>query len=155
MLPRLYSYPKIIVPAVGLLVCWRYIDRPSPWRLAAISIVTTIAFYLRFDYGALFGVAVAAALLVRHWGAWREYSLVALRFGLVVALLCAPYVLFQLAWGELTSGPGSGRLVHLLRGDDVVSLAVPDLPEERPLVSFREAGPLSTVRWSAVIDRRQ
>jgi hypothetical protein len=155
MLPRLYSYPKIIVPALGLLVCWRYIDRPSPLRLAAVSIVTAIAFYLRFDYGALFGVAAATALLVRHWGAWRECALVALRFALVVVLLCAPYVLFQVAWGELTSGPGSGRLTHLLRGDDVVSLAVPELPEERPLVSFRPAGPLSTVRWRSEIDRRQ
>lgn len=155
MLPRLYSYPKIIIPALGLLACWRYVDRPSSWRLAAISLVTVVAFYLRFDYGALFGLTAAVALIARHWAAWRELSTVAFRYGLVVVLLCAPYVLFQLARGELTSGPGSGRLTHLLRGDDVVSLGVPALPDERPLVSFRPAGPLSTVRWKAEVDPGQ
>ena len=156
MLPRLYSYPKIIIPAVGLLACWRYIDRPSPWRLTALSLVTVVAFYLRFDYGAFFGLTAAVALIARHWGAWREFLTVALRYGVVVVLLCAPYVLFQLAAGELTSGPSSGRLTHLLRGDDVVSLAMPEVPQERPLVRFRPAGPLATVRWKPDVasDRR-
>ena len=148
MLPRLYSYPKIIVPALGLLACWRYIDRPSFGRLAAVSLITAVAFYLRFDYGALLGLAVAAALMVRHWQQWRSLFTAALQYGAVVVLLCAPYVLLQLTAGVLSSGPGSGRLTHLLRGDDVVSLAVPDIPDERPLVWFRPAGPLATVRWN-------
>ncbi len=155
MLPRLYSYPKIIVPALGLLACCRYVDRPSPWRLAAISAVTVVAFYLRFDYGALMGGAAGVALIARHWGAWRDLGAALLRYGLVVVRLCAPYVLFQAGRGVLSSGPSSGRLTHLLRGDDVVSLAVPDLPADQPVVMFRPAGPLSTVRWKAEVSAAQ
>lgn len=147
MLPRLYSYPKIIIPAVGLLACWRYVDRPWPGRLVALSLVTIIAFYLRFDYGALFGLTALATLVSRHYGEWGKLLSATIRYGLVVVLLCAPYVLLQLSAGELTSGPSSGRLTHLLRGDDVVSLAMPEVPTERPLVRFRPAGPLATVRW--------
>lgn len=157
MLPRLYSYPKIIIPALGLLACWRYIDRPSSRRLIVLSVITAVAFYLRFDYGALFGCTVAVALGARHWGQWRDLMTAALRYGLVVVLLCAPYVVLQLtAGGVLASGPGSGRLTHLLRGDDVVSLAMPEIPQERPLVWFRPAGPLATVRWQPDLadDRR-
>jgi hypothetical protein len=147
MLPRLYSYPKIIIPAVGLLACWRYIVRPSSRQLIVLSVITAVAFYLRFDYGALFGCTVAVALGARHWSQWRDMVTAALRYGLVVILLCAPYVVLQLTAGVLSSGPGSGRLTHLLRGDDVVSLAMPEIPSERPLVWFRPAGPLATVRF--------
>src|SRR5688572_4386690 len=157
MLPRLYSYPKIIIPAVGLLACWRYIDRPSSRRLIVLSVITAVAFYLRFDYGALFGCTVTVALGARHWSQWRDLMTAALRYGVVVVLLCAPYVVLQLtAGGVLSSGPGSGRLTHLLRGDDVVSLAMPEIPSARPLVWFRPAGPLATVRWQPDLadDRR-
>jgi hypothetical protein len=147
MLPRLYSYPKIIIPAVGLLACWRYIDRPTPRSLVALSVITAIAFYLRFDYGAVFGCTVAVALAARHWSHWRDLTTAALRYGIVVIVLCAPYVVLQLTAGVLSSGPGSGRLTHLLRGDDVVSLAMPEIPSERPLIWFRPAGPLATVRF--------
>src|SRR5688572_12457059 len=147
MLPRLYSYPKIIIPAVGLLACWRYIDRPSSRQLIVLSVITAVAFYLRFDYGALFGCTVAVALGARHWSQWRDMMAAAWRYGLVVILLCAPYVVLQLTAGVLSSGPGSGRLTHLLRGDDVVSLAMPEIPSERPLIWFRPAGPLATVRF--------
>ncbi len=68
MLPRLYSYPKIIIPAIGLLACWRYIDRPSSPRLVVLAVITAVAFYLRFDYGALFGCTVAVALVAHGTG---------------------------------------------------------------------------------------
>ncbi len=156
MLPRLYSYPKIIVPALGLLACWRYIDGPrrGGWRQSRS--MTVVAFYLRFDYGALCGVTAAVALTARHWGAWRELSMIAIRYGLVVVLLCVPYVLLstRVRW-VLTSGPSSGRLTHLLRGDDVVSLAIPERPEEGPFVRFRPAGPLATVRWKSEVGSGQ
>ena len=34
ILPRLYSYPKVLIPAVALLAAWRFIDRPSRLTLA-------------------------------------------------------------------------------------------------------------------------
>lgn len=148
ILPRLYSYPKIIVPALALLFLWRYVDRPAPSRLAAVALATAVSFYSRFDYGMWVAFAVGASLLARHWRAWRPLATAAMQYACVVVLLCGPYVVMQVAMGGgLTSGPGSGRLRHLLQGEDVVSLGLPGIPSERPLLWFRPAGPLATVRW--------
>jgi hypothetical protein len=152
ILPRLYAYPKIIVPALALLFLWRYVDRPSPLRLAAVALTTAVSFYLRFDYGVWVAVAVGAALLAKHWRAWQQLATATMQYACVVVLLCGPYVVMQFAMGGgLTSGPSSGRLRHLLEGEDVVSLGLPTVPSERPLVRFRPAGPLATVRWDSNI----
>lgn len=147
-MPRLYAYPKMIVPALGLWACWRYLDRPSTARLVVLSLVTAASFYLRFDYGVWLGIAVVAAFVVKYWQEWRPLVTSGLQYGIVVAALCSPYLALQAALGGgISSGPGTGRLSHLLEGEDVVSLGLPRLPEERPLIWFRPSGPLSTVRW--------
>jgi hypothetical protein len=148
MLPRLYSYPKIIIPAVSLLVCWRFIDRPTWPRLAAMCAATAMSFYFRFDHGVWVGAALVAAIVARYAGDWRLCATYSAAFAAGVALLCVPYVLFLLlAGGSVSSGPGTGRLSHLLRGDDIVSLALPKVPDTSPLVYLRPAGPLATVAW--------
>jgi hypothetical protein len=156
MLPRLYSYPKVIIPAVSLLVYWRFVDAPSWRRLAAVCLATAMSFYFRFDHGVWVGVAILAALAVQFAPRWRLLATHALAYSAGVALLCAPFVLFLIAnGGGISSGPGTGRLTHLLRGDDVVSLGLPDVPSERPLVYFRPAGPLATVGWTEGITADQ
>jgi hypothetical protein len=148
VLPRLYSYPKIIVPALGLLLCWRYLDRATPARLAALTVWTAVSFYLRFDYGVWLGMAVMAGTIAAYWRDWRRIATFTLRYAAILALLCGPYVVMQFAMGGgISSGPGTGRLLHLLSGDDLISLAVPSVPSERPLVWFRPPGPLATVGW--------
>ncbi len=152
VLPRLYAYPKMIVPALGLWACWRYLDRPSIARLLVLSVITAASFYLRFDYGVWLGIAVVAAFIVKWWGHWRPLVIGTVQYGIVVTALCSPYLALQAALGGgVSSGPGTGRLSHLLEGEDVVSLALPSLPEERPLIWFRPAGPLSTVRWDSAV----
>lgn len=49
--PRLYSYPKIIVFAVALLVVWWYARRPSVRRAVALAAVTVCALLMRHDFG--------------------------------------------------------------------------------------------------------
>jgi len=156
VLPRLYAYPKIIVPAFGLLLCWRFLDRATPARLAALSAWTAVSFYLRFDYGVWLGMAAAAGIAAAQWRDWRGIATVMLRYAALVALLCGPYVAMQFALGGgISSGPGTGRLVHLLSGEDLVSLALPSVPAERPLVWFRPAGPLATVGWNEDVGEEQ
>jgi hypothetical protein len=156
MLPRLYSYPKVIIPAVSLLAYWRFVETPSWSRLAAVCLATAVSFYFRFDHGLWVGVALGVALLVQFAPRWRQYAMYAGAYAGGVALMCLPFVIFLLArGGALSSGPGTGRLAHLLRGDDVVSLGLPEMPIERPLVYFRPPGPLATVGWAPGITADQ
>ena len=148
VLPRLYAYPKMIVPALGLWACWRYLERASTGRLVVLALITAASFYLRFDYGVWLGVAVVAAFIVKYWQQWRPLVSCGLQYAIVVAALCSPYLALQAALGGgISSGPGTGRLSHLLEGEDVVSLGLPSLPDKGPLIWLRPAGPLSTVRW--------
>ena len=106
------GYPKIIAPALGLVALWRYIDRPSPWRLAITAAMTAVAFYLRFDHGVAVcsrgGRRTCCQTLARVASARR---LPPCSTGLVVLLFCGPWVVFQTTMGgSLSSGPGSGRL---------------------------------------------
>src|SRR5687767_1361204 len=156
MLPRLYSYPKVIIPAVSLLAYWRFVNSPSWSRLVAVCLATAMSFYFRFDHGLWVGVALGTALLVQFAPRWRQCATYAVAYAGGVALLCLPFVIFLLAQGgSLSCGPGTGRLSHLLRGDDVVSLGLPEIPGERPLVYFRPGGPLATVGWAPGITTEQ
>lgn len=156
MLPRLYSYPKVIIPAVSLLAYWRFVETPSWSRLVAVCLATAVSFYFRFDHGLWVGVALGIALLVQFAPRWRQCAMYAGAYAGGVALICLPFVIFLLAQGgTLSSGPGTGRLTHLLRGDDVVSLGMPEVPVERPLVYFRPPGPLATVGWAPGITADQ
>ena len=57
--------------------------------------------------------------------------------------------------GGVSSGPGTGRLTYLLKGEDVVSLQLPKVPAQRPLVYFRPAGALATVRYASGVTAEQ
>ena len=60
--PRLYSYPKLLVPAVALWLVARHARQPSTrglWLLAAWAVV---AFLLRHDLGVVTAGAVGLAL---------------------------------------------------------------------------------------------
>jgi len=147
-LPRLYSYPKILVPALSLLLWRNYAAQPSGRRLALVSLATILGFYFRFDYLAWIGLATASGLAVMHWRSRRPLITTLSTYAATVALFCAPYGLFQVvAGGVLTSGPSTGRLTRVLQGEDVVAFEAFHVPSEGPLFSLRSAGPLTNVHW--------
>ena len=55
--PRTYSYPKLVVYAAGILLLWRYVDRPSNRRAVELGLATALAFYLRHDHGLYLGLS--------------------------------------------------------------------------------------------------
>jgi hypothetical protein len=60
-----------------------------------------------------------------------------------------PFVLFLVVMGGgVASGPGTGRLTRLLQGEDIVSLRLPTVPDERPLAYLRPSGPEAIVRFA-------
>src|SRR5437762_14022398 len=59
--PRLYSYPKILVPAVALLLIQQYVRRPGRREIVLMALWADIAVLLRHDLGiyAVAGTGVA------------------------------------------------------------------------------------------------
>ena len=61
--PRTYSYPKVLVPAVTLLLVANLGRAPRSLLLAALAVWTMIAAQLRHDLGAFSALAVVVGLL--------------------------------------------------------------------------------------------
>jgi hypothetical protein len=106
MEPRLYSYPKILVPAVALLLVQHYVRRPSRIRLVWLAAWTGVAVLLRHDLGVYAAAGIGAALLVAHGTNWRQTLRVMAGYGVALVAFMSPYVIF-VVWSE-----GVGEHLH-------------------------------------------
>jgi hypothetical protein len=85
-LPRAYDYDKILFYPLGVLVCWRYIERPgagSAWLLAAGLVAGAL---FRYDTGFYVAVAAFVTLAIVHGRDWRTLGR---RLALVTAAVIA------------------------------------------------------------------
>jgi hypothetical protein len=97
--PRLYSVPKLLVPAVGLVLVQRYGASPGRGWLVMLSIWTALSGLLRHDLGAFMALGVLASLVAVHAGERQVLRAVGAYAGwLLVAVL--PYA----AYVQLTEG---------------------------------------------------
>ena len=113
-MPRLYSYPKILMLALGLAVMQALMTRPSAWRLVLAAAVTSVAVLFRHDAGGYIGLAVIAALVARDAGSWR---LVGRRVGAYLGLT-AICLLPSAVWVQVYEGIPS----YIRRNLDVSAL---------------------------------
>ena len=97
--PRLYSYPKILVPAVALLLIQHYVRRPSRTRLVWLAAWTGIAVLLRHDLGVYAAAGVGACLVAVHVSDRRRMSRALVEYALALIVLMLPYVAF-VEWSE-------------------------------------------------------
>jgi len=106
MEPRLYSYPKILVPAVALLLIQHYVRQPSRVRLVWLAAWTGIAVLFRHDLGVYAAAGVGAAVVVVHGTKWRQTGRALAEYAVALVALMSPYVLF-VQWSE-----GVGEHLH-------------------------------------------
>ncbi len=66
--PRLYDYPKSALAAIGLWLCWKYLEQPSRRRQAVLAAFTVFAFLFRHDYGIYVGVSALATIMLSQIG---------------------------------------------------------------------------------------
>ena len=96
--PRFYDYDKVLFYSLGLLLCWRYADKPSLLNLALFSSLTALAFWFRYDNG----VYLACAGLVTLFALHTEKTVFLHRLGtfaLGVTILSLPPLTFLQANG--------------------------------------------------------
>jgi hypothetical protein len=97
--PRLYSYPKILVPAVALLLIQHYARAPSRARLMWLAVWTAVAVLLRHDLGVYAAAGVGAALVAVHIGNRSRTGRALVEYAALVVLVMLPYVVF-VQWAE-------------------------------------------------------
>jgi hypothetical protein len=97
--PRLYSYPKILVPAVVLLLLQHYVRRPGRGRLVLLAIWTAVAVLLRHDLGVYAAAGIGVALAWAHWGDWARCARAMAEYAIAVVVTMLPYVVF-VQWAE-------------------------------------------------------
>ena len=97
--PRLYSYPKILVPAVALLVIQRYLRRPDRLSLVLMALWTGAAVLLRHDLGVYAAAGCGAALVWRHRDNRVECARAIGLYAAAVIVVMLPYVVF-VQWSE-------------------------------------------------------
>ena len=97
--PRLYSYPKILVPAVALLAIQRYVRRPGRSSLVLMAFWTAVAVLLRHDLGVYAAAGCGAALVWTHRGNRREGARALGWYAAAVIVVMLPYVVF-VQWTE-------------------------------------------------------
>jgi len=97
--PRLYSYPKILVPAVALLLIQRYVRRPSRTRLAWLAAWTGVAVLLRHDLGIYAAAGVGACVVALHVNDWRQMFRTLAEYAAALIVFMLPYVVY-VQWSE-------------------------------------------------------
>ena len=124
---RLYSYPKVLVPAIALLVLHRYSVEPGRRWLIAGGVWVALAGLLRHDLAVYTFPALAVGLAAVHWPDPRLMMRVVAAFVLVACLALLPYTVF-VQWSE-------GIVEHLRVGIEFsktdasqVTFALPTFP---------------------------
>lgn len=125
LFPRLYSYPKVLVPTVALLILLAYTRRPTRRTLAVLSLWTVIAFLLRHDLGLVAGVATTLGVLLTHDRDWPKALRAAGTFIVFGLVFVAPYLILVQATEGLAEHVRAGIEFGKSDAHQLLSLAVP------------------------------
>lgn len=92
--PRPYDYDKVFFYPLGILLCWRYVERPGVGRLWTLAAGAVVAGIFRYDNG-LFTLLAGLVTVVALHG--RDVRTSSHRAGVLImaAVICAlPYIAF-------------------------------------------------------------
>src|SRR5262245_46178993 len=66
-MPRAYDFDKVLFYPLGIVLCWRYVDRPGVRRALELAAGIAIGALFRYDTGVYAGLAAVVTMLVLHW----------------------------------------------------------------------------------------
>ena len=91
--PRYYDYDKVLFYALGLVACWRYVDRRSVGWVVAAGLLTTVAGLFRYDNGLFLAAAFLVTLIACHGRDRRVLVGRSATYGLTVMLAIMPFLI--------------------------------------------------------------
>ncbi len=145
LLPRLMNHHKVLVPAAGLYLAWRYLRRGTTGLALGMGAFTGVATLYRHDHGVYLVPGLLVVLAACHH---RDGPRVAARrgaaFAAALALVLAPFLLFVARSG------GIGSYVDVSGG--YVRDSVP-LPSALRLLTRRPAPGEQWLEWAAGVPR--
>ncbi len=156
-LPRLYDFDKVLFYPLGILLCWRYVERGTPSSLVLLGAGLVAGATFRYDSGVYIGAAAVAALVVFHWRAWRT---LAQRLALLAAAVtCAalPFLAFVQYTGGLLNAADQVVTYARREGARTRSWSLPGF-SFGPLTGIEQPEPPSRVvaiRWAPAVGEAQ
>lgn len=99
LVPRLYSYPKILIPAVAILLFHRYATNVSRGRLMQLSLWTAFAVLLRRDLGLMAALVSIVGLVSLFASDLRRVVATVSGYAAGVIACLIPYLFFVM-WTE-------------------------------------------------------
>ncbi len=100
VVPAPWKYYAVLGPVVTLLCGWRYLERPSRGRMAALAAAVAMSGLFRQDFGAITFLVGAVAVALAASGAQRRLGQIVVFAGWVL-LMASPYLLLALSRGAL------------------------------------------------------
>lgn len=106
--PRLYNYPKLLVPVLTLWLLQRYAEDRTSTRRIAIGVGLAAAILFRHDLGLYASVVALATVAITHRDSPHHALRALVMVGASTLLVLAPYLIY-VQWSE-------GLVEHVRRG---------------------------------------
>ena len=154
--PRHYNYPKLVLYAAGILLAWRYVDRPTTGRLAALGGIAGLGFLFRHDHLIYLGAFSLATVAMVHWRSARQMLRGAVTVGLAAGIFVLPFLGFL----AVSGGVGEyfrSALVYVERDAQRTGFTLPGVSRHdgQPILAIRREPPNEelgrvpiNVRWT-------
>ena len=92
--PRGYDYDKVLFYPLGVLICWRYLERRSLGALLVLAATIVVAGLFRYDNGIFVALAAVIGIVALDAGRWTSAARTLGLLVLLVLLLATPVLLF-------------------------------------------------------------
>ena len=154
LFPRAYDYDKVLFYPLGILLLWRYLDKPSVSRLWALAAGAVVSSLYRYDTGIFIAGAAVVAMAVLHSGDWATLARRLAYFGMALGCLALPFLVFVQFSGGVVNAVDQ-MLVYGRRETARTRLSIRPRLVIPALVSVADVPPPGSsilIRWAPQVD---
>jgi hypothetical protein len=101
--PRSYSYPKLFLHALAIMLCWNYLERPTAARRVGLAALVAVAFLFRPDHGVVLGLVALFAIVWTDPSPLPSRATGGVRFVAMTAAFLLPWIGFVQSTAGLVS----------------------------------------------------